>query len=67
MKTNFHAYPVQRFHEAPAAIEVHFIDRPGVAVTGLGEPALLLVAAALAGALYRSTGRGCELTLALPA
>ena len=68
VETNFHAYPVLRFHQAPAAVEVHFIDRPGVRVTGLGEPALPLVAPALASALYRVTGRRLrELPLSLVA
>ena len=54
--TNFHAYQLLRMHEAPVAIEVHFVDRPDVHVTGLGEPALPVVAPALANALYRATG-----------
>jgi isoquinoline 1-oxidoreductase beta subunit len=66
--TNFHAYPLLRMHEAPARIEVHFIDRPEAPISGLGEPALPPVAPALANALYRATGhRLRELPLRLPA
>ena len=54
--TNFHAYRLLRMHEAPGVIDVHFVDRPDVHVTGLGEPALPVVAPALANALYRATG-----------
>jgi len=56
-ETNFDRYRLLRFHEAPAAIEVHFVDRPDARVTGLGEPALPPVAPALANALYRATGK----------
>jgi isoquinoline 1-oxidoreductase beta subunit len=57
VETNFHSYPLLRHHEAPAAIDVHFVDRPDVRVTGLGEPALPTVAPALASALFQVTGR----------
>jgi isoquinoline 1-oxidoreductase subunit beta len=57
VQTNFHSYPVLRLPETPASIEVHFIDRPGVQVTGLGEPALSPIAPALANALFRATGK----------
>jgi isoquinoline 1-oxidoreductase beta subunit len=68
VETNFHRYRLLRFDEAPAAIEVHFISRPDVGVTGLGEPALPPVAPALANALYRITGhRLRDLPLAVPA
>ena len=57
MQTNFHDYPLLRFDEAPATIGVHFVDRPDVLLSGLGESALPPVAPALANALYRATGR----------
>jgi isoquinoline 1-oxidoreductase beta subunit len=68
VETNFHAYPLLRFDEAPARIEVHFIDRPDAQISGLGESALPPVAPALANALYRATGhriRSLPLRLAL--
>jgi len=67
VETNFHSYTLLRIHQAPAAIDVHFLERPDVRVTGLGEPALPPVAPALANALYRVTGRRLrELPLVLP-
>jgi isoquinoline 1-oxidoreductase beta subunit len=57
VETNFHSYELLRMHEAPAVIDVHFVDRPDVRVTGLGEPALPTVAPALANALFHVTGR----------
>jgi isoquinoline 1-oxidoreductase subunit beta len=68
VETNFHSYPLLRFHEAPARIDVHFVDRPDAHVTGLGEPALPTVAPALANALFQVTGQRLrELPLELPA
>jgi isoquinoline 1-oxidoreductase beta subunit len=57
VETNFHAYSLLRMYEAPAAIEVHFLDHPEAQMSGLGESALPPVAPALANALYRATGR----------
>jgi isoquinoline 1-oxidoreductase subunit beta len=53
---NFDDYPVARINEAPAAIEVHFVNtdrRP----SGLGEPSVPPLAPALASAIYRATGK----------
>jgi isoquinoline 1-oxidoreductase beta subunit len=67
VETNFDRYRLLRMHEAPAAIEAHFVDRSDVPLTGLGEPALPPVAPALANALYRATGhRFRQLPLAIP-
>lgn len=68
VETNFHAYPLLRIDEAPARIDVHFIDRPDAQISGLGESALPPVAPALANALYRATGHRLRtLPLRLPA
>jgi isoquinoline 1-oxidoreductase beta subunit len=67
VERNFHDYPVLRCHQAPAAIDVHFVHSPGAPVTGLGEPAVPPAAPALANAIYRATGhRLRELPLQLP-
>jgi len=42
--------------EAPEAIEVFFVDN-GEHPTGLGEPSLPPIGAALANALYKATGK----------
>ncbi|PHN07024.1 xanthine dehydrogenase family protein molybdopterin-binding subunit [Flavilitoribacter nigricans] len=54
-QSNFDTYRLIRHSEAPKAIEVFFVDN-GIDPTGLGEPSLPPVAAALANALARATG-----------
>ncbi len=53
---NFDRYRMIRNHEAPKAIEVHFVQND-VEPTGLGEPPFPPVFGALANALYRATGK----------
>lgn len=55
-ETNFHAYQFLRIKDAPLDIEVKFVESDE-APTGLGEPALPPVAAALANAIYAATGK----------
>ncbi|OOG75347.1 xanthine dehydrogenase family protein molybdopterin-binding subunit [Algoriphagus sp. A40] len=55
-ETNFHAYPFLKMKDAPLDIEVKFVESED-APTGLGEPALPPVAAALANALFAATGK----------
>lgn len=45
-----------RHHEAPKAIDVHFVQND-IDPTGLGEPAFPPVFGALANALYKATGK----------
>jgi isoquinoline 1-oxidoreductase beta subunit len=54
-QANFGNYPVLRIRSAPPAVEVHFIqsDNPP---TGLGEPAVPPLAAALGNAIFDATG-----------
>lgn len=52
---NFDTYRLIRCSEAPREVEVFFVEN-GVDPTGLGEPSLPPVAAALANALARATG-----------
>ncbi len=54
-QSNFDKYRLIRQAEAPEAIEVHFVDN-GIDPTGLGEPSLPPIGAALANALYKATG-----------
>lgn len=53
---NFHQYALLRLSQAPLRIDTHFLENPAHALTGLGEPALPVVAPALANALARLTG-----------
>ncbi|MFB6249207.1 MAG: molybdopterin cofactor-binding domain-containing protein [Salinibacter sp.] len=52
---NFDDYRLIRMPEAPKSIETHFVDN-GIDPTGLGEPGLPPVSAALANALAEATG-----------
>ena len=54
-QSNFNNYRLIRHAEAPKEIDVFFVEN-GVDPTGLGEPSLPPVAAALANALARATG-----------
>ncbi|GJM29290.1 MAG: isoquinoline 1-oxidoreductase subunit beta [Cyclobacteriaceae bacterium] len=55
-QNNFNNYRLIRHQEAPAAVEVHFVEN-GVDPTGLGEPPLPPAMGALANALYQATGK----------
>ncbi|SDQ64040.1 xanthine dehydrogenase family protein molybdopterin-binding subunit [Flagellimonas zhangzhouensis] len=55
-QSNFDRYRLIRHSEAPKNIEVHFVDN-GIDPTGLGEPSLPPIIAALSNALYKATGR----------
>ena len=52
---NFHQYRLIRHAEAPPKIETFFVDN-GIDPTGLGEPSLPPIAAALANAMAKATG-----------
>lgn len=55
-QNNFHNYKLIRNSEAPLEIENFYVDN-GIDPTGLGEPGLPPVGAALANALYAATGK----------
>ncbi len=55
-KNNFSTYRMIRHHEAPKAIDVHFVEN-GIDPTGMGEPPFPPIFAALANALYKATGK----------
>lgn len=50
------AYPILRFAQAPASIEVHVVDRPGQPFLGIGEAAQGPASAALANAVADAIG-----------
>ena len=55
-QSNFDKYRLIRHHEAPKAIDVHFVQNE-IDPTGLGEPPFPPVMAALANALYKASGK----------
>lgn len=55
--TNFADTPVARIHEAPRAVEVHFLEDGADAPTGLGEIAPPVFAPALCNAIFAATGK----------
>jgi isoquinoline 1-oxidoreductase subunit beta len=55
-KTNFDTYRMIRMREAPAEIEVNFVQNE-IDPTGMGEPPFPPVFGAFANALYKATGR----------
>lgn len=55
-QNNFNKYRLIRYSEAPLEIETHFVQN-GIDPTGLGEPSLPPIAAALANAMYSATGK----------
>jgi isoquinoline 1-oxidoreductase beta subunit len=55
-QTNFSQYRMIRGYEAPKKIEVHFVQND-IDPTGLGEPPFPPVFGAVAGALYKMTGK----------
>ncbi len=56
VQSNFSDYPILKLADAPANIDVHFIES-GAKIGGLGEPGLPPVAPALSNALFAITGK----------
>lgn len=55
-QSNFNNYKLIRTAEAPIEIETFFVEN-GIDPTGLGEPSLPPIAAALSNAIYAATGK----------
>lgn len=56
VNSNFHDYPVLRIQDAPAEMNISFINQ-GVSPTGLGEPGVPTLAPALANAVFAASGK----------
>ncbi|MEM9337416.1 MAG: molybdopterin cofactor-binding domain-containing protein [Bacteroidota bacterium] len=56
LQSNFDKYKLIRHTEAPLEIAVFFVEN-GIDPTGLGEPSLPPVSAAVANAMYQATGK----------
>jgi nicotinate dehydrogenase subunit B len=50
------SYPILEMQDAPESIEIVLIDRPEVAPSGAGEPAMRVIASAVANAVFDATG-----------
>jgi isoquinoline 1-oxidoreductase beta subunit len=50
-------YPIATFQDAPDLIDIQFITDGSAAMTGLGEPGCVPVAAAIANAVFSCTGK----------
>ena len=55
-QSNFHDFQVARMNDAPYQVNVHFVDSEALP-TGVGEPGLPPVLAALGNAIHAATGR----------
>jgi isoquinoline 1-oxidoreductase beta subunit len=55
-QSNFHDFQVARMNDAPYQVSVHFVDSDAPP-TGVGEPGLPPVLAALANAIHAATGK----------
>nr|WP_273566040.1 molybdopterin cofactor-binding domain-containing protein [Maribacter sp. Hal144] len=55
-KNNFDSYRMIRMSESPRIIDVHFVEN-NIDPTGLGEPTFPPIFAAIANALYKTTGK----------
>jgi len=55
-QSNFDRFQVARMTDAPYQVNVHFVES-GAPPTGVGEPGLPPVIAALGNALYAATGK----------
>jgi nicotinate dehydrogenase subunit B len=53
---DWQSYPILDITEAPEAIDIVLIDRPEIAPSGAGEPAIRPVAAAIGNAVFDATG-----------
>ena len=53
---DWQSYPILDITDTPETIDVALIDRPDVASSGAGEPAIRVVAAAVANAIFDATG-----------
>jgi isoquinoline 1-oxidoreductase beta subunit len=55
-QTNFHQFTVARMNDAPRQVNVTFVDSDALP-TGVGEPGVPPVIAALANAIFAATGK----------
>jgi isoquinoline 1-oxidoreductase len=54
--TSFRKYPVPRFDDVPE-LDVHLLDRPDLPSAGAGETPIIVIAPAVANAVFQATGK----------
>ncbi|HEV2274841.1 MAG TPA: molybdopterin cofactor-binding domain-containing protein, partial [Acidobacteriaceae bacterium] len=55
LNASFRQYRVPRFHDVPE-MDIHLLDRPDLPSAGAGETPILVIAPAIANAVFRATG-----------
>jgi len=53
---SFRKYQVPRFDDVPE-LDVHLLDRPDIASAGAGETPIIVIAPAVANAVFQATGK----------
>jgi CO/xanthine dehydrogenase Mo-binding subunit len=56
LNASFRKYQVPRFNDVPE-LDIHLLDRPDLASAGAGETPIMVVAPAVANAVFRATGK----------
>lgn len=55
LNASFREYPVPRFDDVPE-MDIHLLDRPDLAAAGAGETPIIVIAPAIANAVFHATG-----------
>ena len=55
LNASFQKYPVPRFDDVPE-LDIHLVDRPDLASVGAGETPIIVIAPAIANAVFHATG-----------
>jgi isoquinoline 1-oxidoreductase len=56
LNASFRKYQVPRFNDVPE-LDIHLVDRPDLASAGAGETPVIVIAPAVANAVFRTTGK----------
>jgi isoquinoline 1-oxidoreductase len=56
LNASFRKYQVPRFNDVPE-LDIHLLDRPDLASAGAGETPIIVIAPAVANAVFRATGK----------
>jgi isoquinoline 1-oxidoreductase len=56
LNASFRKYRVPRFDDVPE-LDIHLLDRPDLPSAGAGETPIMVIAPAIANAVFRATGK----------